>query len=279
MAKYLRLFSDIHLDFDLQRELYRFHEQVWSPTALPTDSETILVLAGDLWYENKVFSRLASTGESWIETVAKRFEHVVLVLGNHDYWGLSLQSAVRKAREHVEPIGNVTLLEQSVVSFIGSNVKLLGGTLWTDYQRDPIAMERVRREIKDYKYITFGEGRVRRRVRPMDMFEVHRQTAKHIFTNCHPDASGQKVIVVTHMAPSIDSCAPDEDRRLDAAYYSDLTKSILSNGKDIKLWVHGHMHKPVDYMIGGTRVLSNPRGYAVERTGYDTSMLLEIENL
>jgi hypothetical protein len=30
----------------------------------------------------------------------------------------------------------------------------------------------------------------------------------------------------------------------------------------IKLWTHGHTHDPFDYMVGKTRVVCNPRGYA-----------------
>jgi hypothetical protein len=44
------------------------------------------------------------------------------------------------------------------------------------------------------------------------------------------------------------------------AYASDLNDMILDN-ENIKVWIHGHMHDPVDYMIGNTRVISNPRGY------------------
>jgi hypothetical protein len=33
------------------------------------------------------------------------------------------------------------------------------------------------------------------------------------------------------------------------------------------LWTHGHTHEKFDYMIGGTRVVANPRGYL----GYEES--------
>lgn len=279
MALYLRLFSDVHLDFDARERPNLTHEHVWSPEPLPTDSESILVLAGDLWYENRAFKPFLSSAKSWLQHVAERFEHVVFVLGNHDYWGLSLQSAVRKAREHVATLSNVTFLEKD--SVVLSGVKFLGGTLWTDYGKDPIAMERIRREVKDYKYITFGESRVRRKVRPLDMLEVHRQTARYIFSNCHADEPGQPVVVVTHMAPAFESVDLREDRSLDFAYFTDLTKSIASNGKDIRLWVHGHMHAPVDYRLGNTRVLSNPRGYETypEHTGYDKRHLLPLADI
>jgi len=29
------------------------------------------------------------------------------------------------------------------------------------------------------------------------------------------------------------------------------------------LWIHGHMHAASDYLVNGTRVVSNPRGYVM----------------
>jgi Icc-related predicted phosphoesterase len=243
------------------------------------DSQTILVLAGDIWLDNLAFKPLPS-GESWIGHVAQRFEHVIAVLGNHDYWGLSLQSAPRKAKEAVSLLPNVTVLEQDAV--VVSGVKFVGGTLWTDYGRDPMAMEVARAHIVDYKQITFGDSRVRRRVRPQDMFEVHRQTARFIFNNCAADVAGQPVVIVTHMAPheqSIDQRYAHE-RLLNKAYYTNLEESVLTHCKDVKLWVHGHIHKPVNYKLYNMHVLSNPRGYeSLQGTDYDPLMQLRIDQL
>jgi hypothetical protein len=47
---------------------------------------------------------------------------------------------------------------------------------------------------------------------------------------------------------------------MNGGYASDLSEDILDN-ENIRVWVHGHMHDPVDYKIGETRVLANPRGY------------------
>lgn len=279
MASYLRIFSDVHLDFDLGRQFYLSPKMVWSPQPLPEDDDTILVLAGDLWTDDLAFKVLPN-GESWIRHVADRFKHVIVVLGNHDYWGLSLQSAPRKAKEATWKLPNVTVLEQDAV--VVSGVKFVGGTMWTDYGRDPLAMEVIRNQMVDYKRITFGEKRVRRRVRPPDMYEVHRQTTRFIFNNCYADEPGQPVIVVTHMAPhanSIDSRYAHE-RLLNHAYYTDLSESVRTHCKDVRLWVHGHMHTPVDYMLYNVRVLSNPRGYeAYEGSSYNPAHQLRIDRL
>lgn len=43
------------------------------------------------------------------------------------------------------------------------------------------------------------------------------------------------------------------------------------------LWIHGHMHRRSDYLVGSTRVIANPRGYLDEKdTGFDPSLTLEI---
>jgi hypothetical protein len=70
------------------------------------------------------------------------------------------------------------------------------------------------------------------------------------------------VVVITHMAPSFMSVNEKylHDTVTNGGYASDMSEFILDHD-NIKVWVHGHMHNPVDYMIGDTRVLANPRGY------------------
>ena len=289
MAKYLRVYSDIHLDFDIPCDSkghplvpYTSVKQVWAPSVLPQDSESILVLAGDLWTDNLPF-KMTADGCSWIGYVAKRFEHVVVVLGNHDYWGLSLQSAVRKAREHCATLPNVTFLERDTL--VHSGVKFVGGTLWTDFNRSPIIAELCASKMgNDFRRITYGDTRVRRRVRHTDFFDLHRQTAKYIFSNCKADEPGQKVVIVTHMCPheeSLDSMRKYDDT--DHWYYSNLTESMQTHCKDVNLWVHGHVHEPKRYNAAwGMWVFSNPRGYEKvdgNGEGYDPHHLLEISAL
>jgi hypothetical protein len=50
------------------------------------------------------------------------------------------------------------------------------------------------------------------------------------------------------------------DRLMNGNFASDMDAFILANPQ-IQLWIHGHMHDPFDYGIGGTRIVCNPRGY------------------
>jgi hypothetical protein len=51
-----------------------------------------------------------------------------------------------------------------------------------------------------------------------------------------------------------------KDVMVNGAYSSDLSEFMLDHPQ-IKVWTHGHTHDPFDYMVGGCRVVCNPRGY------------------
>lgn len=54
-SKYIRIYSDIHLDFDIPTKKFKF-DMLWTPEKLETDTETTLLLAGDIWHADKPFS-------------------------------------------------------------------------------------------------------------------------------------------------------------------------------------------------------------------------------
>ena len=91
---------------------------------------------------------------------------------------------------------------------------------------------------------------------------------------CDPD----KTMVVTHHAPHRQSVQPrHENDILKAAYASDL-EHLMGRSK---LWAHGHMHNNSDYIISGTRVICNPRGYMIrdgsmENDGFNPVCVVEV---
>ena len=72
-------------------------------------------------------------------------------------------------------------------------------------------------------------------------------------------------VVVTHHAPH-PANLPNPHADLAWCYAPGLTDLILDWGPDV--WVHGHVHHAVDYPVGRTRVVCNPRGHIDERTGF-----------
>jgi hypothetical protein len=82
-------------------------------------------------------------------------------------------------------------------------------------------------------------------------------------------------VVVTHAAPGLRSSNPvHRNDPLTAAFASDL--EWMLDGRAV-LWIHGHTHFCCDYEVGGTRVVSNQRGYPGEDTGaFDPALVIEV---
>ena len=84
-------------------------------------------------------------------------------------------------------------------------------------------------------------------------------------------------VVVTHHSPAKRGAVKYAGNELNYFFHNDLDDIIASMKKPPKLWIHGHSHERVDYRIGGTRVISNPRGYPFERDVYDGYSIKEVE--
>jgi hypothetical protein len=86
-------------------------------------------------------------------------------------------------------------------------------------------------------------------------------------------------VIITHHGPSFQSVNEKyvHDKTMNGGYASNLDEFVLDH-ENIKVWVHGHMHDPVDYLIGTTRVLSNPRGYLghEDTSGFNPDLTFEV---
>lgn len=292
--KYLRLVSDIHLDLDVAQfrktrsfntndpKSVALHEKLkeqgemgmcWFPEPMEGDDDTVLVIAGDLWVERRFLDRKFPDGESWMKKLSRQFKYVVFVLGNHDYWSQNLLYEPGKVWDELQEqkLDNVYMLEKLHVEL--DQVKFVGATLWTDLNRcDPLITGQARTIMNDYQYIRTGHDY--RRMQAMDTYESHMNAKRYIFANAKRDYPEQKVVVVTHMAPSYQSIHSKfrdyESMKANFFYYSDLERRIRDDGREIDYWMHGHVHMQADYKLDpNVRVLCNPRGYPAEDTDFD----------
>ncbi len=282
--KYLREFGDLHLDFDIKAtrgwEPFKDPLPCWVPTELPTDKETALIIAGDLWTSRKY---LAFCGEHfWLATVAKRFYCVIFVLGNHDLWDSNISNEYNNVRNDLAKSGltNVYLIQDSQI--VIDNVKFLGGTLWTDMNKqDPLTRLSWQNAMaNDRKYITIGNAY--HKIKESDVLAAHFKTRSYIFDNATRDNSNQKIVVISHHAPtnlSIDDRYADDTLRA-GYYHSDIGNEIAYS--EIDLWFHGHTHNSVNYLVHQCRVVNNPRGYHYDdmlNKQFDETHLFNIEDL
>ena len=66
-------------------------------------------------------------------------------------------------------------------------------------------------------------------------------------------------VVVTHFAPSLRSADPRYGLVPGTAGFCSALDDLLPQAQ---LWLHGHLHAPQDYVHQGCRVVANPLGYA-----------------
>ncbi len=220
---------------------------------------------------------------------------VVFVPGNHELYGSTLQTEL--ARQHEDAEGtNVQVLHRRAVVIDG--VRFLGCTLWTDFalpfRHDDgmcrsdvtLALQAANRSMNDYRRIYMADegrcGRVRRtkrrRLRAEDTLAMHALDRTWLTAELSKPFTGPTV-VVTHHAPSSASVPPEyQGDELSPAYVSDLSAALFEVPS---VWLHGHVHTSLSYVIGECRVIANPRGYprlngSFDNDEFDAGLIVEV---
>lgn len=249
----LQIASDVHLEFG-------------SANIQNTTNSDVLVLAGDILvakFLKKPNSEQRSLYMSFMEQCSSEFKYVVWVAGNHEFYGYKWTETLATCRRFASLFPNVYFLEQETVELDG--VTFWGATLWTSLNKNcPLVLNRVGAAMNDYRQISYDCGYYRK-LQPSDTSRRH---AASVASLLEALAARNKTVVVTHHAPSLASINLKYrgEVLVNHAYATELSELILDN-PNIRAWIHGHLHDNVDYMIGTTRVASNPRGYV----GYETN--------
>lgn len=240
----IAVYSDLHIEFcDFQP---------------PTAEVDLVVLAGDISVRGR--------GVAWAnETFACP---VIYALGNHEYYKGHIPRSLVKmqaaAAEHVHVLENQCLV-------IG-DVRFLVATGWTDFTSTgdyQAAMRECREWMSDFRQIRVGEGFSK--LRPADLISLNIASRRFLAFELSKDFPG-KTVVITHHCPLEEVAGGGHEGHLAAAYYNRWDDLVAQAG----VWIFGHTHQAVDTMIKGCRVVSNPRGYPGERTGFVPDFTIEI---
>ncbi len=251
------MFSDLHLELG-------------KPFAVspPSDIDVILC-AGDVLDKGVVPSI------EWLFAYAGTEIPVIFVAGNHEFYRSFLLDSIAAANALRGRYPNIHFLDDRDV--VIDNVLFAGATLWTDFRlfnRNPeTSMWWAEKGMNDYKRIHLSKKPFKK-FKPIHTFRRHDASLRFLSKSLERTAIRKKV-VITHHAPSPRSISRYfRDDPLSPCYASDCEAFIREAEPD--LWVHGHVHQRLDYMLGFTRVICNPRGYPGEATGFDESLVIEI---
>jgi len=247
----IRILSDLHVDF--------------APVVLPHVNADVIVLAGDI--------RPGKGALAWIKANFPE-QPVVYVLGNHEFYGRAIPKLTNDFR-HISEGTNIHVLENDCLSFNG--FRFLGCTLWTDFSLfgDPASAGRNAANVmNDYRRIRVSPQF--RRLRGHDTAGFHAHSIRWLQSQLSLNPA-YPTVIVTHHAPS--------PRSLDQAEAQDLISSAYASNLEVmvaasraRLWIHGHIHRPANYWIGETHVLSNPQGYPDRAAdpAFDPALVLEL---
>lgn len=251
----LHILSDLHLNV--------------AALEVPHTDADIVILAGDIARPQDAIA--------W----ARGFTNPVLyVPGNHEFYGGSLATTVHELKQMCVGSG-IQVLDQEAVVMDG--VRFLGATLWTDFrlfgdgvQRDE-AITEAQSFMRDFSKIRMDEasGAMFTPAASEQQFTRHANWLKRQLAEPFPG----KTVVITHHAPSPHSVHPRfANSPLNACFVSDAERLI--DGERVGLWIHGHTHDRFDYVVNGTRVVCNPRGYAKngvnENPQFDPTLVIDI---
>jgi len=258
------LASDVHIEFG-QLDIRN------------TENADVLLLAGDIIIAHDLFDRddIHTLGgrefkvkkseeyHDFFSQCCKEFPKVVYIAGNHEHYHGDFAETHKILRERLSYLENLLILDKEVWEHEG--ITFVGGTLWTDFNKeDPITMWDIRKCMNDFVIIkNSGVQTLDKSIpkfRPSHALEDHKAMLE-VLKDTLAKEEVTKVVVVGHHAPSKGSNHPKyTDFVTNGGYSSDLNDFIIDNPK-IVLWVHGHTHESYDYMVGPTRILCNPRGY------------------
>jgi predicted phosphodiesterase len=251
----------LHILSDLHNEISPF---LIDPNSHSAD---VIVLAGDI-----------SKGDRGIAWARGQWptKQIIYVAGNHEFYGQIRKNVISSIRLAAKQY-DVHFLDDDEV--IIDRVRFVGGTLWTDFKLfgDHLQKDCMRKAINglnDFRVINEGD----KVFSPNDALALFEKSYGYLKQRLTCAPFNGKTVVVTHHLPSELSIADRfKDDPLSACFASN-TDDLLGHNE---LWIHGHTHDSFDYMVDGTRVVCNPRGYSfsknsVENLEFNPALIVEI---
>lgn len=255
----VQLMSDLHLESNPD-----FQPQ-------PASDADVLVLAGDIGsYQGG--SLLSARGDADFGLARFSPRHgwptpVLFIPGNHEYDGLDFDTAHARLRATCERLGLIWLEREAVVL---AGVRFVGTTLWSDFDAlgppaggHPDALtQQLRSREKAFRAANFYLRKTggTRGGAPFLAEPIRAQAliCQQWLREALDEPFDGPTVVVTHFAPSLKSADPRYGLTPGTAGFCNGLDDLLPRAR---LWLHGHLHAPSDYLHHGCRVVANPLGY------------------
>ncbi|KAF2671107.1 putative calcineurin-like phosphoesterase [Microthyrium microscopicum] len=237
-----QVLSDLHLEVGNQYTSFSF------PVTAP-----ILILAGDI---GRLVDEDAMRAFFTVQIV--RYEKVLWVLGNHEFYGLSHSKSLEIAmRLESEFDGKLIVLYRRRFDLPEPNITVLGCTLWSQIPDE--AKNVVRSKVNDFRRINDWTVGSHNAEHQKDLSWLKEQVSK-----LQEESPQRRILIVTHHAAC--TSGTSEPRFEGSPWHSAFATDLLERKGDwpgVQAWVYGHTHYSTGFVKAGVRVVSNQRGYVL----------------
>ena len=128
--------------------------------------------------------------------------------------------------------------------------------------------------MSDYSLIL--NSATRRRLPARDTAQLHTHSVSWLRRELARHDPARTIIVTRHAPGPLSEAPYHVGSALSPAFASNL--DALVKASRVPLWIHGHTHYNVDYMLGSTRVFTNQRGYPDQLCkDFDPAAVLELK--
>ena len=239
----IKLMSDLHMEFGSK---FYFEPML----------DTILVLAGDIC--NDLFAL-----DIWLGQICPNFQAVLMVAGNHEFYGHEWANTIKELRTIDKSISNFYFLENDFITF--NDITFIGATLWSNPAWG------VFHRISDHHVIAYNG----RKLTSDQVSSFNKYSSEYIKYQLE-NIKGKK-IVITHFGPDPSLMHPKWQK------YSDMNTYFWSTGftdyfQYADLWLYGHTHDSGNQKLDTCQCICNPYGYYNYEPNFDfdQNLILEI---
>jgi predicted MPP superfamily phosphohydrolase len=245
----LQICSDIHLEYYSQS---RNTEPInFGNIVFPNSPNSILILAGDIGHVNN------ATWQAFMKYVGTNWQHVIYVLGNHEYYSNSkdMSKLLTAYKDHLAQYPNIHLLNRDKLKI--EDYDILGLTMWTQNEYSTVM------QINDFKQIKMHNDIGH--LKPITLTQynaLHDQDKAWLFANIDPT---RKTIIVTHFPLTRDGVNhpkyAEQKSALCNYYANEFHHGLVSAYGPCEdnqlIIISGHTHFNYDFVKDNIRYISN----------------------
>jgi hypothetical protein len=264
----IQIISDLHLEAPRGYDVFEI-----------TPKAPFLALLGDI-------GNVAAHKDDFLAFLTRqleRFQAVFFVLGNHEAYHsswpetLDILRAFEDRVSHNHSLGAFALLDRNLVRLPGSNIVVLGCSLFSHIP--PERETEVGLRLNDFYHTSAWNVAAHNEAHRRDLAWLNEQVAGL-------EGCGASIVIFSHWSPTQAAGSADPRHtgsQITSAFSTDLSGERCFRSGDVKLWAFGHTHFNCDFVLkreggaGPLRLVANQRGYYFSQSeGFDAEKTVEV---